>query len=73
MLEVLREKGAVTAPEWFEGTSHATEARQGIIQRLHLNGKIQWVGSRRVRTPGTLPSSRILRVWKVKRWRTHLF
>lgn len=73
MLEVLREKGAVTAPEWFEGTSHATEARQGIIQRLHLNGRIQWVGSRRVRTPGTLPSSRILRVWRVKRWRTHLF
>ena len=73
MLEVLREKGAVTAPEWFEGTSHATEARQGIIQRLHLNGEIQWVGSARVRTTGKQPSSRILRVWRVKRWRTHLF
>lgn len=73
MLEVLREKGCATSPEWFEGTPHEAKTRQGIIQRLHLNGKIQWVGSRRVYTPGTLPSSRVLRVWKVKRWRTHLY
>ena len=73
MLEILRKRGAVTAPEWFNGTKYDATAKQGIIQRLHLNGKIQWVGSRRVYTPGTLPSSRVLRVWRVKRWRTHLF
>lgn len=66
MLEVLRKKGACTAPEWFEGTGIGTNARQGIIQRLHLNGKIQWIGSVRVRYPGKLPSSKVRRVWKAK-------
>lgn len=66
MLEVLRQKGAVTAPEWFNGTKYDATAKQGIIQRLHFNGKIQWVGSRRVYYPGSMPSSRVLRVWKVK-------
>ena len=68
MLEVLRQKGSVTAPEWFNGTKYDAKTKQGIIQRLHLNGKIQWVGSTRVYYPGSLPSSRVLRVWKVKRW-----